>query len=48
MMPVRVLGMPYSSHRWRASAAEERYIASVNQEASATKPSCSMPMDRLL
>ena len=48
MMLVRVFGMPYLSHRYRVSAADDRYIASVYQEALSTYPSCSMPIDWVL
>jgi hypothetical protein len=47
-MCVRFLGMPYLSAMLRVSAAEARYIWSVNHEALSTKPSCSMPTERLL
>ncbi len=44
----RSFGMPYCSQRYAVSAAEERYIASVNHAGSSTNPSCSIPSDEAL
>ena len=43
MMWARSFGIPYLSHSALVSAAEARYIVSVNQDGSSMYPSCSMP-----
>jgi len=42
---VPVLGDATRSAMLRVRAADERYMASVNQEGWSTYPSCSMPIE---